>query len=123
VKVSSRCRIQADYPKDESLPEGWTDDKDELDYEANWSEATSYGSVLAAAYELKSPQPVICSTRQSGDAFYIFQSEGKFYIWNQIEGSLFCIDSPTTLDGILKTIKAPGLGGLKVSLPPLPGRS
>ena len=44
---------------------------------------------MAKDHGLKSPQPIMCSTRESGSGLCMFQSSNKYYIWNQIEGAVW----------------------------------
>jgi hypothetical protein len=59
---------------------------------------------MAKDHGLKSPQPIMCSTRESGDCLYMFQSGSKYYIWNQIEGAVWEIMTLMDLVGIVTQI-------------------
>ena len=36
--------------------------------------------MMAEDYDLRSPQPIMCNTPESGDCLYMFQSGSKYYI-------------------------------------------
>jgi hypothetical protein len=59
---------------------------------------------MAKDHGLKSPQPIMCSTRESGDCLYMFQSGSKYYIWNPIEGAVWEILTSMDLVGIVTEI-------------------
>ena len=44
---------------------------------------------MAKAHGLESPQPIMRSTRQSGDCYYMFQSGRKYYLWNLIADQIW----------------------------------
>jgi hypothetical protein len=68
---------------------------------------------MAKDHGLKSPQPIMCSSRESGDCLYMFQSGSKYYIWNPIEGGVWEIMTSMDLVGIVTQIAKQGLRSLK----------
>ena len=68
---------------------------------------------MAKTYGLKSPQPIMCSTRQSGDCMYMFQSGSKYYLWILIAGEIWEIVTPMDLVGIVAEMGKMGFGSLK----------
>jgi len=70
---------------------------------------------MAKAHGLKSPQPIMCSSADSGDCMHMFQSGSKYYLWNPIEGN-FC-EIVTAMKGadIVKKIAKQGLKSLKLA--------
>jgi hypothetical protein len=71
---------------------------------------------MAHTYGLKEPKPNMCSTRQSGNALYLVESEDKFYIWDQMEHQVFHVESPTTENAIRQSIKDDGFKKLKLKV-------
>lgn len=98
------------------MPRGWSDSKDMLAIEANWSTPTSDGNIIARQYGLTNPQPVMCNTPQSGDCLYIIQSDNKYYIWNLIENDVFLLDGYNSKEDIIKTIRERGAGALSTKM-------
>ena len=72
-----------------------------------------WGNNVAKAHGLKPPQPIMCSTRESGDCLYMFQSGSKYYIWNPIEGAIWEIMTSMDLVGIVTEIAKQGFRSLK----------
>jgi hypothetical protein len=66
---------------------------------------------MAKALGLKSPQPIMRKTGESGD---MFQSDSKYYIWNLIEGDIWEIVMPVGLVDIVTKIAKLGVRSLKV---------
>ena len=71
---------------------------------------------MAKGYGLKSPQPIMGSTPESGNCLSMFQSGSKYYIWDPIEGAIWEIVTPTDLEDIIMEMNKPGLGSLKTAL-------
>jgi len=71
--------------------------------------------MMAKDYDLKSPQPIMCTTPQSGDFLHMFQSGSKYYIWNLIEDDVWEIRAPLVLEDITAGISKLGVGSLKVA--------
>jgi hypothetical protein len=70
---------------------------------------------VAKHHGLKPPQPIMCSTPESGDCLYMFQSGSKYYIWNPIEGEICEIITSMNLVDIVAEIAKLGLKSLKVA--------
>jgi hypothetical protein len=68
---------------------------------------------MAKALGLKSPQPIMCSTRDSGDCLYMFTSGSKYYIWNLMSGDIFEIVMPVGVVDIAMKIAKLGVKALK----------
>ena len=60
---------------------------------------------MAKAHGLESPQPIMRSTRQSGDCYYMFQSGSKYYLWNLIADQIW---------EIVREIGKPRYGSLEI---------
>ena len=52
-----------------------------MNYDYAWDDSDSDGQVMAKAHGLKSPQPIMCSSRESDHSMYMFQSGNKYYLW------------------------------------------
>jgi hypothetical protein len=59
---------------------------------------------MAREFGLKDPKPIMEATPDTGAPDVLFQSENKFYFWNQVENSVHEIVKPKTLDMILQTM-------------------
>ena len=70
---------------------------------------------MAKDHGLKSPQPIMCTTRESGNCMYMFQSGSKYYVWNQIEGAIWEIVTEMDLVDIVTEMGKPRLGSLKTA--------
>ena len=57
---------------------GWTTDKEKIDY----------GKEMAKAHGLKSPQPIMGGTPESGSCMSMVQSGSKYYLSNPIESAI-----------------------------------
>ncbi|OJJ82223.1 uncharacterized protein ASPGLDRAFT_37519 [Aspergillus glaucus CBS 516.65] len=62
----------------------------------------SPGAQMASTYGLKNPRPFPSNTRASGEASVVFEAQGRFYIWNQIQDEVWGVEDPTTEEGIVK---------------------
>ena len=71
---------------------------------------------MAKAHGLKSPQPIIGGTPESGNCMSMVQSSGKYYLSDPIEGAIWEIVMPTDLEDIIMEMGKPGLGLLKTAL-------
>jgi hypothetical protein len=69
---------------------------------------------MAKARGLESPQPIMRSTRQSGDCYYMFQSGSKYYLWNQIADQIWEIVTSMDLVDIVREIGKPRYGSLEI---------
>jgi hypothetical protein len=70
---------------------------------------------VAKKHGLKPPQPIMCSSPESGDCLYMFQSGSKHYLWNPIEGGICEIVTSMDLIDIVTEIDKPRLGSLKLT--------
>ena len=64
---------------------------------------------MAKDFGLKSPQPIMCSSRESVNSMYMFRSGSKYYIWNQMAGTVWEIMTSMDLVGIVTEITKLGL--------------
>jgi collagenase-like PrtC family protease len=69
---------------------------------------------MAEDYGLKSPQPIMCSSRESDNHMYMFQSGSKYYIWNLMAGTVWEIMTSMDLVGIVAQITKLGVKSLKI---------
>ena len=69
---------------------------------------------MAKTHGLESPQPIMRSTRQSGDCYYMFQSGSKYYLWNQIADEIWEIITSMDLVDIVTEIGKPRYGSLEI---------
>lgn len=97
-----------------SPPKNWTQDPDELKTDFYWENDDSKGRVFAKDHGLNSPKPAMCSTRESGDCLYMFQSGSNYYIWNQIESTVWRIKELLDLEEIVSTINKLDVEGLSI---------
>jgi hypothetical protein len=102
----------ADYAK-LIPPKGWTTDKDDMDYEYFWADKDSCGQRIARKHGLKFVQPIMCTSPDSGDCLYMFQSGSRYYIWNPIECGIWEIVTEMDLLDIVTEIDKMGLKSLK----------
>jgi hypothetical protein len=70
---------------------------------------------MAKTYGLKPPQPIMRTTRQSGDSCYMFQSGSKYYLWNLITDEIWEIVIPMELVDIITEISKPRSGSLEIT--------
>ena len=68
---------------------------------------------MAKDHGLESPQPIICSSRESANSMYMFQSGSKYYLWNPIEGDIWEIVTSMDLVDIVTEMGNMGSGSLK----------
>ena len=54
----------------------------------------------------------MCTTRQSGSCLSMFLSNNKYYLWNPIEGAIWEIKEPTSLERIVDRMDKVGVGSL-----------
>lgn len=57
-------------------------------------------------------RPIMCSGRNSDDFLYMFEAGGTFYVWDQIEDTIWRICQPNTETKIIEVIGERGLKGL-----------
>jgi hypothetical protein len=74
-----------------------------------------WGNAVVKRHGLEPPQPIMCSSRESGDCQYMFQSGSKYYLWNPIEGGIWEIVTSTDLVDIITEIDKPRMGSLKLA--------
>ncbi|KIJ05889.1 hypothetical protein PAXINDRAFT_121970 [Paxillus involutus ATCC 200175] len=98
-------------------PTGWTNDPDSMDLDYYWQGRNGdLKATLAEWHNLPDAQPLITRLPDPSDAIFLFQSGGKYYIWNGIEGVVCSIDETTSLEEIYMTIGELGQGKLGVLL-------
>jgi hypothetical protein len=86
-----------------------------MGYDYFWADKDSNGQRIARKHGLKSAQPIMRNTRDSGDCLHMFQSGSKYYIWNPIEGGIWEIVTSMDLVDIVTEIDKPRLGSLKIA--------
>ena len=74
-----------------------------------------WGNAVVKRHGLEPPQPIMCSSRDSGDCQYMFQSGSKYYLWNPIEGGIWEIVTSMDLVDIITEIDKPKMGSLKLA--------
>ena len=74
-----------------------------------------WGNAVVKRHGLEPPQPIMCSSRESGDSEYMFQSGSKYYLWNPIEGGIWEIVTSMDLVDIITEIDKPRMGSLKLA--------
>jgi hypothetical protein len=74
-----------------------------------------WGNAVVKRHGLEPPQPIMCSSRESGDCQYMFQSGSKYYLWNPIEGGIWEIVTSMDLVDIITEIDKPRMGLLKLA--------
>jgi hypothetical protein len=86
-----------------------------MEYDYMWADEESDVHKMAKSYGLKSPKPIMCNTPESGGCLTMFQSGGKHYLWNPMEGSIWEIMTSMSLVDMITQIDKLGLGSLKVA--------
>jgi len=89
-----------------------------MEYDYIWADKGSDVHQMAKAYGLKSPQPIMCNTREADDCVTMFQSGSKYYLWHPIEGGIWEIVTSMDLADIITQIDKLGLISLKVAKVP-----
>ncbi|KAI9935079.1 hypothetical protein ASPWEDRAFT_44670 [Aspergillus wentii DTO 134E9] len=84
----------------------WTDVPEEMGATFYWDGPDSLGQIMAKGFKLNSPEPILGSTAKSGSTLFVFKSEGKFYIWNMAEDTVWEITKPTEENQIKEEIQA-----------------
>ena len=69
---------------------------------------------MAKDHGLKSPQPIMCSSRESDHHMYMFQSGSRYYIWNPMAGIVLEIMTSMDLVDIVTKIAKLGVRSLKM---------
>jgi len=85
-----------------------------MGYDFYWANKDSNGQRIARRHGLKWAQPIMRHTRDSDHCLHMFQSSGKYYIWNPIEGGIWEIVTSINLVDIVTEIAKPRLGSLKI---------
>lgn len=87
-----------------TIPKGWTNDEKALHYENYWRDSDSGGQFMAREYGLNPPKPIMCMAPPSGECLCMFQSDTKYYFWNEIQCAVLEIIKPTNLKDIMSTM-------------------
>ena len=74
-----------------------------------------WGNAVVQKHGLERPQPIMCSSPESGDCQYMFRSGSKYYLWNPIEGVIGEIVTSMDLVDIITEIDKPRMGSLKLA--------
>jgi hypothetical protein len=69
---------------------------------------------MAKDHGLKSPQPIMCSSRDSDHHMYMFQSGSRYYIWNPVADTVGEIMTSKDLVNIVTKIAKLGVRSLKM---------
>jgi hypothetical protein len=69
---------------------------------------------MARECGLNAPRPIMCSAADTGEGCVMFQSGGKFYIWNQMDDGLWEITVSRDLNKILEKMYKTDTEGLKL---------
>ena len=69
---------------------------------------------MAKDHGLKSPQPIMCSSRDSDHHMYMFQSGSRYYIWNPVADTVGEIMTSTDLVNVVTKIAKLGVRSLKM---------
>ena len=83
-------------------------DKEGVNYNYSWDS-------MAKTYGLKSLQPIMRCSPDSGDCMHMFQSGSKYYLWNPIEGEVSEIVTAMNGVDIVTKIAKQGLKSLKLA--------
>ncbi|GAB1311985.1 hypothetical protein MFIFM68171_02195 [Madurella fahalii] len=98
---------------DVTASNGWEAvDTNDASVKSLWAKQTGRGRALAERYGLRDPRPLLTTTPESGDCVWLFASSGKHYVWNEVEGTLFAIVSPSTLAEITTLMGPSGFKGV-----------
>ena len=63
-------------------------------------------------YGLGKVRPIMCSSRNSDDFLYMFEADRTFFIWDQIEDTMWRVFQPNTETKIIEVIGERGVEGL-----------
>ena len=86
-----------------------------MEYDYIWADNDSDVHKMAKHYGLKSPQPIMCHTSESGGYMTMFQSGSKYYLWNPLGGGIGEIMTSMGLVDIITQMDKLGIGSLKVA--------
>ena len=79
--------------------------------------------MLDEIHGLKNTHPIMFTTENSGAAIFLFESAGRFHLWDERNQVVYHITEPTLETEILNVIKDRGIGGLKLQrIDPIKGR-
>lgn len=76
-----------------------------------WNGPETSGAEMAEEFGLQSPKPIMCTTPNSGNSMYMFESCGEYYMWEEMVDYVWRITCPTRLEDILKKMREAGPGG------------
>ncbi|OGM48284.1 hypothetical protein ABOM_002154 [Aspergillus bombycis] len=97
----------------ESIPDGWTTDPAEIQFELIWKGPESEGQKMARRFGLSSPQVVMTSRRETGVPEAMFESDNRCFIWDQMDDTVWQITKPVGLMSVLHTMVTKGQKALK----------
>ena len=86
-----------------------------MDYDYDWADKDSKGQRIARKHGLKSPHPIMCSSPESDNCMYMFQSGSKYYLWNLSMGDIWEIVTVMNGVDIVTKIAKQGLKSLKLA--------
>lgn len=89
---------------------GWTNNPRKMAVKTMWTHPSDPGISTTRVYNLEQPKPVMCTTGEYGFYMVIFESYGKFYLWEEFNFDIELIEYPTIFD-IIRVIKMDGLKG------------
>ncbi|KAB8263659.1 hypothetical protein BDV32DRAFT_146474 [Aspergillus pseudonomiae] len=98
----------------ESIPDGWTTDPADIQFELIWKGPESEGQVMAMRLGLSQPEVIMTTERVTGNSLCMFQSSERFYMWNQVDDTVWQITKPTDLLDIFRTITNKGEAALEL---------
>ncbi|KAE8327873.1 hypothetical protein BDV39DRAFT_174967 [Aspergillus sergii] len=97
----------------ETIPDEWTTDPAEIQFDLIWEGPESEGQKMGRRFGLSDPRVVMTSKRETGVPEAMFQSGNQCYIWDQMDDRVWQITKPIGLMSILRTMVIKGLKGLK----------
>ncbi|KAE8137431.1 hypothetical protein BDV38DRAFT_282977 [Aspergillus pseudotamarii] len=103
-------------PQVESIPDDWTTDPAEIHFDLVWKHHRSQGQKMVRRFGLSKPRVLMTSKRETGIPQYMIQSGERYYIWNEMDDTVWQIIKPTGLLAILRTMTVRGQRGLKVKI-------
>lgn len=78
-----------------------------------WNGPVTSGAEITEEFRLQNPKPIIYTTSNSGNSMYLFESCGKYYIWEEMMDYVWRITCPTGLEDIVQKMREAGFGGLE----------
>ncbi|GAB1196614.1 hypothetical protein APSETT444_005887 [Aspergillus pseudonomiae] len=97
----------------ESIPDDWTTDPAEINFDLIWKGPESDGQKMARRFGLSNPQVIMTSKRETGIPEAMFKSDNQYYIWDQMDNTVWQITKPVGLMSILHTLVTKGRKALK----------